>query len=445
MLCGCIAWGHPSRTFRRLKNELEMSVRSETCTAAPGTDELRVGVIGLGMIGGGVAVSLARRGRIPLAVYDIDAEAATGLTGVPSVGSSPAAVAGASDVVLIAVVDAEQVRAVLHGEDGVLAGARPGLIVVVLSTLAVDQVHELARDCANAGVAFLDCGVTPGDQAAENGMVAMVGGDEHTVRLATPVLADFAKKVIHCGPLGAGMATKIARNVVTYGSWRVAHEAVELAAAAGVDSNVLMSVIEEADPDGKTMFSLLRNRASMPSLVADHAPQMLHLLDKDLAAAQKLAHEYDLDVPVVDATRASGADTLGTVSRSEKGSETPADRSVVGLETMAAVYGTAVADEMPEDRTPTLRMTIDHLFGEVWSRPGLSIRDRRLLVLGATAALGRADLIEVQARGALLNGELSAEELEEAVLQLHYYVGWGNGTRIQEGVSAALMAVGVAQ
>lgn len=110
----------------------------------------------------------------------------------------------------------------------------------------------------------------------------------------------------------------------------------------------------------------------------------------------------------------------------------------LGLETMATVYGSDVAAMMPESRTPALEKTIDHLFGEVWSRPGLSIRDRRLLVIGATAALGRADLIEIQVRGALEAGELSAEELREAVLQLHYYVGWGNGTQVAEGVEAAL-------
>lgn len=106
----------------------------------------------------------------------------------------------------------------------------------------------------------LDCGVTPGDQAAHNGMVAMVGGDDDSVRRAMPVLADFAKKVVHCGPLGAGMATKIARNVLTYGSWRAAHEAAALAEAAGVDPRVLIDVVEEADPTGATTFAWLRNR-----------------------------------------------------------------------------------------------------------------------------------------------------------------------------------------
>lgn len=111
-----------------------------------------------------------------------------------------------------------------------------------------------------------------------------------------------------------------------------------------------------------------------------------------------------------------------------------------GLAMMDAVYGAGFSDGMPEAHSPMLDDTIEHLFAEVWSRPGLSVRDRRLLVLGATAALGRADLIEIQARGALANGELTAEQLREAVLQLHYYVGWGNGTQVHKGVEAALAA-----
>jgi 4-carboxymuconolactone decarboxylase len=110
----------------------------------------------------------------------------------------------------------------------------------------------------------------------------------------------------------------------------------------------------------------------------------------------------------------------------------------LGRKTMDAVYGPGFAATMPKDPNPMLQDTIDHLFGEIWSRPGLSIRDRRLLVIGATAALGRADLIEIQVRGALQNAELSPGELREAVLQLHYYVGWGNGTQVNNGVEAAI-------
>ncbi|MCV7104871.1 NAD-binding protein [Mycolicibacterium chitae] len=393
----------------------------------------RAGVIGLGMIGGGVAVSLEARGRIPV-VYDIRAEAAEEL-GLALAAPTPAEVAAVSDVVLLAVVDAAQVREVLRGTDGVLAGARPGLVVALLSTLAVPEVLDVAEECRPYGVTVLDCGVTPGDQAAHNGMVAMVGGDDDSVRRAMPVLADFAKKVVHCGPLGAGMATKIARNVLTYGSWRAAHEAAALAEAAGVDPRVLIDVVEEADPTGATTFAWLRNRVDSPELAAEAGPQVLRLMDKDLSAAQSLAAQRGVEVPMVEVARDQAADTLGIVE--DRPSD---DRTERGLQTMDKVYGTGLAAHMPEERSPALAMTVDHLFGEVWARPGLSLRDRRLVVLGATAMLGRADLIEVQVRGALINGELTEDELEEIVLQLHYYAGWGNGTAVQAGVDAALQS-----
>lgn len=109
-----------------------------------------------------------------------------------------------------------------------------------------------------------------------------------------------------------------------------------------------------------------------------------------------------------------------------------------GLAAMDAVYGPGFSGAIPDPDEPVLAETIDHLFGEIWNRPGLSVRDRRLLVIGATAALGRADLIEVQVTGALANGELDETALHEAVLQLQFYVGWGNGTRVRDGVHAAL-------
>lgn len=106
---------------------------------------------------------------------------------------------------------------------------------------------------------------------------------------------------------------------------------------------------------------------------------------------------------------------------------------------MDAVYGAGFAAELQEiERTPWLRDTVEHLFAEVWARPGLSIRDRRLLTLGATAALGRADLIRIQTLGGLRNGELDETQLREAIVHLSYYVGWGNATAVSTGFTDAL-------
>jgi 3-hydroxyisobutyrate dehydrogenase-like beta-hydroxyacid dehydrogenase len=289
-----------------------MSTQTEVAAISTRT-ALRAGVIGLGAIGGGVAVSLARSGQTP-AVYDIRPDAADGLPGVPAPAASPAAVARDSDVVLLAVVDADQARQVLLTDDGVLSAAHTGLIVVLLSTVAVPVVYELAGECAQHGVALLDCGVT---QAKPHGLVAMLGGDDATVAEAMPVLSGFAKDVVHCGPLGAGMATKIARNVITYGTWRAVHEAATLVESAGVDPRKLITAVEDADPEGTTLFSWLRNRLSEEESIREMVPQVQRLMDKDLAAAQELAARSDLPVPLVDAARANGSETLH-ISRTDQ-------------------------------------------------------------------------------------------------------------------------------
>ena len=73
----------------------------------------------------------------------------------------------------------------------------------------------------------------------------------------------------------------------------------------------------------------------------------------------------------------------------------------------------------------------------MWNRPHLSVRDRRLLVIGATAMLGRPDLIEFKVAGAIVNKELDSDALKEVVLQLAYYCGWGNATAVRAGIEAA--------
>ena len=105
---------------------------------------------------------------------------------------------------------------------------------------------------------------------------------------------------------------------------------------------------------------------------------------------------------------------------------------------MEEVYGQGISSTAKAGNSPYMDETVSHLFGEIWSRPGLSLRDRRLLVIGATAAIGRADLIEAQIKGALLRGELNKAELDEIGLHLAFYVGWGNSTALIRGIQAAL-------
>jgi 4-carboxymuconolactone decarboxylase len=115
--------------------------------------------------------------------------------------------------------------------------------------------------------------------------------------------------------------------------------------------------------------------------------------------------------------------------------DSAAERHQRALDTMASAYAwPSVADGPGE----FFRYTVDHLFGEIWSRPGLSNRDRRLLILGVIAASGQLDVIPLQAEAALANAELSAEELREAVIFLTHYVGWPRGAAINGSVESRI-------
>jgi 4-carboxymuconolactone decarboxylase len=109
-----------------------------------------------------------------------------------------------------------------------------------------------------------------------------------------------------------------------------------------------------------------------------------------------------------------------------------------GLAIVEQVYGAGTSAMMQGlEGQPFVSETVRHLFGEIWSRPGLSMRDKRLLVIGATATLGRPDLIAIQVAGAIVNGELTEEQLAEIPLLMMFYAGAGNATAIHQGIQAA--------
>jgi 4-carboxymuconolactone decarboxylase len=113
---------------------------------------------------------------------------------------------------------------------------------------------------------------------------------------------------------------------------------------------------------------------------------------------------------------------------------TDPDRRARGREMMRQVYGWEVPD-VPGDH---FAVTVDHLFADIWSRPALTLRDRRLLLLGALAAQGRLDVAEIQIGAALRNGELDEDQLHEIALFLCHYVGWPTGTALDGIVGKAV-------
>ncbi len=106
-----------------------------------------------------------------------------------------------------------------------------------------------------------------------------------------------------------------------------------------------------------------------------------------------------------------------------------------GLEKMNEVYGW----EMPNiEGDPYFDLTVDHLFGAIWTRPGLSMRDKRIMTLTAVTAVGNSDLAEIQANAALANGEMTEDELKEMAVFLTHYLGFPLGSKLDGAVSKVI-------
>ena len=271
----------------------------------------KAGVIGLGMIGAGVATCLARSGQLA-AVFDLRPNATDGIPGCPPLSASPKALAEAVDTVLIAVVSAQQTVDVLSGPGGVLAAARPGLNVVLLATVSLTALSEIRKLTDAAGVGLIDSGVTGGPKARENGLVCLVGGSDEAVAAVRPVLDGFALSVAHMGPAGAGMAAKIARNVVVYGCLRAGYEAAVLCRNAGVDVNQLSKVIEDSSGGvGGPMMLMSRADPLTDPKEAGIREYTRGLMIKDLEAALDLGRTYGVKLPLAELAIATDQAVVG--------------------------------------------------------------------------------------------------------------------------------------
>jgi 3-hydroxyisobutyrate dehydrogenase len=264
----------------------------------------RVGVIGLGDMGGGLAASLIRAG-LPVSVHDVRAEATAPYREGAHVAATSAELAARSDVVLVVVFDDAQVRAVLQGPDGVFAGAAPGTTAVIVSTIPTDTVREMRAAGAAGGITVVDCGVSGGPDASAAGeLVCMIGGSEEEVDRLRPVLDAVSCLVLHMGPPGAGLAAKLARNLITYGSWLAAFEAQELAEAAGIDLLKLGEAARESDKriGGATRLMFRTTAAPWPAGSDEGLLELMRagaeVTHKDLTTILELGAELGVELPL---------------------------------------------------------------------------------------------------------------------------------------------------
>jgi len=255
----------------------------------------RVGVVGLGTMGGAMAANLARAG-FALAVWNRSGGRTHELEALgATLAPTAAAAAGAADVLLICVSDTPDVEAVLFGPDGVAGGARPGTLVVDCSTIDPAASRRFAARLAEAGVAFIDAPVTGGGEGARNATLAiLVGGDPGDVERARPVLQAIGRSITHFGPVGAGQAAKAVNQVMIAGTYLGVAEGLVLAIKAGLDP----AQVVDALGGGAAQSWVLANRSGR--MIANDYPVgfrvALHL--KDLGIGLAMARETGAALPV---------------------------------------------------------------------------------------------------------------------------------------------------
>ncbi|QZS56840.1 NAD(P)-dependent oxidoreductase [Rhodococcus opacus] len=204
----------------------------------------RVGFIGLGNMGGRMARCVTSANERVLG-FDTRTDGVRDAGAV--VASSVGEVVQNSDIILLSLPESKIVESVVLGDDGILANARPGQILVDLSTSAPESTRRLHQQLHSKGVRFVDAGISGGAAAAESGTLAlMVGGDPETIAEVTPTLEHFSKKIFHCGAVGSGHTAKLLNNFLNAISLSATAEVMVAARKAGLDLEVLLDVLNNS-------------------------------------------------------------------------------------------------------------------------------------------------------------------------------------------------------
>lgn len=211
-----------------------------------------IGLIGVGRMGHGIAASIARHGH-PIAFLDHPGNQPVAdllAAGARSV-TSATALAAESGVLILCVTGSPEIEDVLFRRDGVLAGLRPGTVVIDCSTAIPSSTVRIAAAIERAGGRFLDAPMTrTPKEAAEGRLNLIVGGDRALFDECRPLLACFAENIVHAGPVGTGHKLKLLHNFVSLGFAGVLAEAAACARRAGVDGAVFLEVLAKGGGDG---------------------------------------------------------------------------------------------------------------------------------------------------------------------------------------------------
>jgi 3-hydroxyisobutyrate dehydrogenase len=250
-----------------------------------------IGFIGLGIMGRGMSHNLLKAGFDVRVWNRTAARMAELVTAGATAATSPADVAAHSDIIIVCVSDTPDVEAVILGENGVIQGARPGSLVVDMSTISPKATEALASRLAEKKVAMLDAPISGGSEGAVKGTLSiMVGGAGEQFRRALPVFQAMGKTITHVGGHGAGQMVKLVNQILVVGTMQAVSEALLFAQAGGLDLEQCLTAVA----GGAAGSWMLSNRG--PQLLArDWRPGFtIDLQQKDLRLVLQAADQMGL-------------------------------------------------------------------------------------------------------------------------------------------------------
>jgi 2-hydroxy-3-oxopropionate reductase len=255
----------------------------------------KIGFIGVGIMGGPMVKNLIKAGYavtvfdvVPAAVEAVKKEGA-------GVAASAREVALGNPVVITMLPDSPDVEAAVLGPDGVLAGAKPGTLLIDMSTISPVVSRKVAAEGQKRQLRVLDAPVSGGDKGAIAGTLSiMVGGETADFEAARKIFEAMGKTITHCGPHGAGQVVKACNQIVVAVTIEAVSEALVLGSKAGVKPETILKVLGGGLAGNKVMEVRGPN-----FLNHDFTPGFkIKLHRKDLAIVLSAAHEYGVALPV---------------------------------------------------------------------------------------------------------------------------------------------------
>jgi 2-hydroxy-3-oxopropionate reductase len=252
-----------------------------------------VGFIGLGAMGNPMAKNMIKAGY-SLLVYDVNATQIAELAalGAQKAGN-PREVGEKCSTVIMMLPNSPHVETVLYGENGLVAGMKPGGVIIDMSTIAPVAAQNFARKAAEKQITILDAPVSGGTVGAQAGTLAiMAGGPREVLDRVMPMLEAMGKTIVHAGPSGAGQTFKMANQIMVGISWAAVAEAWTIGVKAGADPELLQKVLI-----GGSARCWAIERVPATILAGNFEPGfMIDLQHKDLCIAMETSKE--LNVPL---------------------------------------------------------------------------------------------------------------------------------------------------